>query len=183
MKRPDMFEWYEAIEQSLDGMLTCPDCGMVYPYYNTRSCTICGRKAENVFHVSMRRWDETGRYDSSGNPIFGVDDDICDDIVFDESSEKTVTTAHFLKSTGETPKEILKVVIKEMKGSIPKVTISPLDGTVFRLYLRSGMPHSSYPTIYKPVNISINPANSKENRLMLTLDNLGQEPCRVLMFD
>ena len=183
MKRPDMFEWYEAIEQSLDGMLTCPDCGMVYPYYNTRSCTICGRKAENVFHVSMRRWDETGRYDSSGNPIFGVDDDICDDIVFDESSEKTVTTAHFLKSTGETPQEILKVVIKEMKGSIPKVTISPLDGTVFRLYLRSGLPHSSYPTIYKPVNISINPANSKENRLMLTLDNLGQEPCRVLMFD
>ena len=183
LKRPDMFEWYEAIEQSLDGMLTCPECNIVYPYYNNRACTICGRKAENVFHVSMRRWDETGTYDASGKPVFGVDDDVCDDIVFDETSPKTVTTAHFLKGMGDVPKGVLTVVLREINNGIPKVSITPLDGTTFHLYSQAGVPHFKYPTIYRPTGISINPGNKKENRLMLTLDELCQESCRVLTFD
>ncbi len=190
-KRPDMLEWYEALEQSLDEMLTCPECGIVYPYYNDKACTRCGRKAENVFHVSMKRWDETGQYDDSGKPLFGVDDYAWDDIVFDESSPKTVTTAHFLKGIGEVPKDVLNVIIKEINNGIPKVSITPLDGAVFFLYSQAGILHSKFPRIYRPTVISINPAIRKESRLMLTYGQLDQEPCkqlgpescRVLTFD
>ena len=181
-KRPDMFDWYDTMVDSMNGLLTCPECGIDYPFDRFGHCTNCGKKPDTVLHVVMRSWDETGKYDKEEKAIFGVDLTPREDIVFDAHTSKDITSADFLTSVSDIPEPFLRIRVKEFKDGMPIIVLEPLGGKEYFLYTMAGKALEKMPSFKSPIRVRVGQVNL-ESRLMVTHEKLTNKPQRVLTIE
>lgn len=181
-KRPDMFDWYDAIVESMNGLLTCSTCGIDYPYDRFGHCTHCKTTPESVLHVVMRSWDETGKYDKEEKPIFGVDLTPRESIVFDLNTPKEISSSSFLASLSDIPEPYLRIRVREFQDGKPIIGLEPLDGKEFFLYTMVGKQLEKMPSFKTPIRVRVGQV-SLESRLMVTRTKLSNEPQRVLTIE
>lgn len=176
-RRPDMFDWYEALCSGTDSLLCCPRCGIEFPYVEGQTCPACGEYTpDKVFHIQMRMWDETSHMDNDGKPKFGLSPNIFDDIVIDVNTRKQITSAHFLCSLSDKPEPILKIVIQDvLPDGNPKIAIRPEDGKTLRMYSLAGIPNAVMPLINRGVLLS-----TYYDRMFLALNELGKKSQMVM---
>lgn len=186
--RPDMWEWFETLSKSMNGMLTCPECKITYPYENLGACTLCGHTTDRVLHISMRRWDESFAFNPNGITStdavhYCVEDKVWDDILLDEHSPKLINTSHFLSSLGDRPKDILEIKMEGESKGYPSLKLTPLNGTTFRLYRRSGEIVPGHECFSSPLKIRIIDGVDPNQKMMITLSSIEGNPQRVLTID
>ena len=131
-----------------------------------------------VSHISMKCWNDLGGTDSK----FGLYDKVWEDIVIDDNTPKILTSEHFLTSGSEVPEKLLELRMYDVKDGKAQISLTPLNNNEFYLYMQSGQPFR-LPRFSSPIKVSINPASSRENKLMLATRELGDGFQRVMTID
>lgn len=182
-KRPDMYEWYEALSKSSNNLLKCPHCKVYYPYATRHCCTLCGCEPEKIAHVSMKSWDATGETGSDGKDRYGVYEKVWEDIVIDENSPKTINSEHFLCSRTEIPERMLDIEISGVRDGKILVNMKPVNGRKFFIYSQLGTVFERMPSFDTQIRVAINPNYPTERRLMVTCEQLEHKFQRVMTID
>jgi serine/threonine protein kinase len=176
-KRPDMYEWYDALCKSTNNLLKCPSCKIFYPYDTKHKCTICDQEPKKISQVSMRCWNEMG------NSEYGLYEKVWEEILLDDNTPKVLTAEHFLCSKTEVPEKLLELKMIEVKDGKSQICITPLNNNEFYLYRQSGEPFERLPRFSTPIKVSINPDVPRANKLMLATKELGNGFQRVMTID
>lgn len=61
-RRPDMSDWKVCLEKSLTKYISCPKCGVTYPYVKGESCPECGAVSDHVYTLVIRFWNKVTKF-------------------------------------------------------------------------------------------------------------------------
>jgi len=182
-KRPDMYEWYEALCKSKNSLLRCPDCDVYYPYETKHACTLCGRESGKVAHILMKCWTNTGETDFNGQEVYDVDDKVWEDIVVDDFTPKIINSEHFLCSDKDIPEKMLEIKMTGVNDGKAAITMSPVNGREFYIYTQKGKAFERKPRFSTPLPISVNPLLPAKEKKMVTVKPLENKFQRVMTFE
>ena len=121
MKRPSIHEWVDALNDGLNELLKCDNCGTHYPYRNNHRCPFCEKAPEFPFSLTIKRWEIVEYYDASSNEIKTRPElipDVLDELYIDEKTRKHIKGYHLLCSTKEYDTPIAEIAIEKIEGNV-----------------------------------------------------------------
>jgi hypothetical protein len=183
-----MAEWFDALNIALNEMLRCgnPNCKLVYPYNYQKCCTFCGFKPNTVTRIQIRRWEETESFEKDRDAIissFGLESTVYEEILMDENSPKKIAAFNFLLSDIEPMESLLRVEYVG-ESNETKIQLTPLNGMIFYISPRKGMPNGGKSILLDTSKKSrvVDSTQCDKQKYMLHLKDLSV-PQRVLTID
>ena len=177
MKRPSIGEWFDALNDGLNELLSCKTCDTHYPYRNNYHCPLCNRKPTAPFSIKIMRWENVIYYDMDTNQEkdhFELQHMIQDELFIDESTTKYIKAFHLLWASDNYDTPIAQVKIKPYENEVV-LTITPLNDFTFLFKIPE---INCEQIIDRERNIRFNPTNHKQ--MIIGLKPFNQ-PQRVLV--
>lgn len=188
LTRPSMAEWFDSLNLALNELLKCSNeiCGLHYPYNNSKKCTFCGHKPEQVTRIQIRRWEEVEIYDKLNNKTkseFYLEPTVYEEILVDENTPKNIALFNFLLTDSNPLDPILNIKnLKEKNEN--KILLTPLNNIKFQISPRTGIGEKVKTVILdtaKKIRI-VEKSHSDKQKYMLHIKDLNQSQ-RVLTID
>lgn len=129
MKRPSIGEWVDALNDGLNELLSCKDCGTHYPYRNTRHCPFCNHEPEVAIPIKIQRWENVEYYDAASNEVknhFELQPVVLDELFIDENTTKYIKAFHLLSIFDDYDTPIAQVSIEPLSEGA-RLRVKPLN--------------------------------------------------------
>ncbi len=186
--RPSMAEWFDMLNLALNELLKCgnANCGLRYPFNNSKKCSFCGHKPQKVTRIQMRRWEEIEYFDNETYEVkqqFGLQPEVYDEILIDEYTSKEIAAFNFLLTDIEPLAPLLKIEYVQEINEL-KILLSPLNGVKFNISPRNGLLEGAKSIVLdtpKPIRV-VDASQQNKQKYMLHLKDLNT-PQRVLTID
>jgi len=160
--RPSMGEWIEALNNSLNELLLCPQCGIHYLYFSQGECPFCERKSLSAITLKVKRWDKILSYDKETNSIkdeFALSDKIYEEIIVDEDTPKSIKAYHLNLETENHIDDIVGNISATPDCSDILLKIQPKNDYTFFLRIVGSEEDVE---VDKPRTIRVRPNKTKE---------------------
>lgn len=174
MRRPSMGAWVDALNESLNELLLCPNCGIHYPNKSIGHCPFCEHEPENVLRFSIQRWDKDIQYDretNSTHEFFTLSDFIYDEIIVDSHTSKSIKAYHLNLTDEDHVESVISQVTMSVDGEYAKLLLNVRDGIKLYYCYADGDPEQCG-VLDKPKTIKI---PLKRNRKVM----MGTKPFNV----
>lgn len=188
LERPSMAEWFDMLNLALNELLKCgnANCGLRYPFNNSKECSFCEHKPQKVTRIQMRRWEEIEYFDKETHEVkqqFGLQPEVYDEILIDENTPKEIAAFNFLLTDIEPLAPLLKIEYVQETNEL-KILLSPLNGVKFNISPRTGLAESGKTILLdapKKIRV-VDSTQLDKQKYMLHLKDLTT-PQRVLTID
>lgn len=127
MLRPTIGEWVDVLNDGLNELLFCKNCGTHYPYRNSHYCPFCEEGPKLPLSLKIQRWEEVEYYDPADNSvktIFELQPRVLDELYIDEKTTKYIKAFHLLAVYDDYDTPIAQIKIEPV-DTMARLTITP----------------------------------------------------------